>query len=279
MKKTIYLTILSIVTVFCIIFGTIYHLTGWFDSGNTFNLFRNNSSSKLDYSRVTYSEDLDSFDSIEIDTSAMDITIEIGDAYHLTYDCVAFLVPDVNVKNSTFKLIQPEIPHFGGSDNHCGMTLTIPADVALENADIVADIGNVTITDIHSGYITLQADIGDITIDSCDFNHSDIEADIGNLKINSCDLGETEIDADTGNISIASCDFTNIEVSNDMGNISLSTDMDLSGYSMDISTEMGNLTMNGKKIKRRFSQSAADSAGGCRLIIENDAGNIDVSYN
>lgn len=279
MKKTLYLTVLSIVTVLCIIFGTIYHLTGWLGSGINFDLFHNNSSSKLDYNRITYSEDLDSFNTINIDASVMDITIEIGDNYHLTYDCVSFLAPEINVKNDTLTLTQPSVPRFGGSNNRCEMTLTIPSGAVLNNATIEADVGNITITDISMGYIELQADVGEISLNSCDFNNSDIEADIGNLKINSCNLGKAEINADMGNINMTSCDFTDIEVSNDMGNISLSTDMDLSGYSMDIATELGNLTINGENHKRHYNQSAADSPDTYRLIIENEAGNIDVNYN
>ena len=100
MKKTIYLTVLSLVTVFCIIIGSIYHISGWIGFGldNVFNFITGDADSSLSRrNRVTYSENINEFNKIKIDTDSMNINIKKGDIFHLEYNCLENREPQFEV--------------------------------------------------------------------------------------------------------------------------------------------------------------------------------------
>lgn len=282
MKKTLYLTILAIVTVICIIIGSVYHISGWFSGswfgghgiiGNILNVVTNNSGNpKLDHSRVTYSENLDAFDKIEIDTDVMDITINTGDSYHLEYDCVAYLEPEVSVKDKTFHLEQ--LSKWWGSNNKCSMNLTVPSGTVLNDTYISSDVGNVKIYNIESEHATLEVNVGDITLESCKFVSSDITGDVGNINVNTSNLGDSTIENDTGNIEVDLCEFEDIDIYNDIGNVDLNTNTDLSNYEIDLSTDLGSIKYNGEKQKKYYHQSAVSTSNTYNIEIETDVGNI-----
>lgn len=274
MKKTVFLAILTVITILCIIGGTIYHVSGFIDNIHLFDF----SGVTLDHSRVTYSEDLDEFSAIDLDTSVMDITLETGDTFHLSYDCVSYLVPEVTVKKGTLFLTQPDVPHFGGSNNACSMTLTVPSGTVFTNADISSDVGNIRISGLQAEDADIQADVGDLTISGCTFTRSELDADVGDIDIGDTDFGKSEITADVGDVEITGALFTNLEISNDIGDISVDVDADLSDYQMDLSTDLGSVTLNGVGYKRSFSQKGTKDSKGLRLTIENSTGDIDVTY-
>ena len=282
MKKTAYLTTLAIITVACIILGSVYHIGGWvgFGIGTFFDFISfdddyNDSGSRWD--RVTYSENIDTFDKIEIDTSIMNITIQQGDKYYLEYDCVEYMKPSFSVKNGTFKLEQPSKPRGSRNNNKCSMTLTIPSGTELSIADITSDIGNININNTEIRNITIESDVGDIDIKSCIFETSEIEGDVGDVDLNKSNLGKTNIETDTGDIDIIDCEFKDIEVYNDIGNVDLNTSSDISNYDIELSTDLGSIDFNGNKQKRHFYQAASGSSETYRISIETDIGNISIN--
>lgn len=279
MKKTVYLVILSIITVICIIIGSIYHITGWIGSGlnglSSFITGDGTVSSKYDSSRKTYSENIDAFDQIEIETKVMDITIKTGDTWHLEYDCIGFLEPDVDVKSGKFRLKQPSsIPRWHRNNNHCDMTLTIPSSATLNNIDITSDVGNITINNTSCKNLTIEADVGDITLGTCSSGTTDLEADVGNITASMSELGKSDIETDTGNIDISGCGFKDIDVYNDVGNINFSTDSSLDNYDIELASDIGSVRFNGIKQKKHFYQSASDTSVPYNINLETDLGNI-----
>lgn len=282
MKKTLYLTILAIVTVICIIIGSVYHIAGWFGNmwfgghsilGDIWGFITDDDSSRRDRSHVTYSEDLSAFDKIEIDTSVMDVTVNTGDTYHLEYDCLAYLKPDMSVKGRTFSLEQPEV-RWPGSNNKCSMILTVPTGTVLNSTDISSNVGNISMYNIESGDITVDADVGDITVESCSFESSDIQGNVGNINARTSNLGKFSAETDTGDIKIETCEFKDIDIYNDVGDVKLDTNnIDISGYEIDLSTDVGSVHYNGKNHKKYYYQPASGSSS-YSIEIETDIGDV-----
>lgn len=281
MKKTAYLTTLAIITVACILLGSIYHIGGWVGFGIgtffdflSFNDDSKNSGSKWNY--VTYSENIDTFDKVEIDTSVMNITIKEGNNFHLEYDCVEYLKPDLSVKNGIFKLKQPSKPRWG-RNNKCSMTLTIPSGTVLSTTDITSDVGDININTTESTNISIESDVGNINIESCTFETSEIEGNVGDIDINKSVLGKSDMETDTGDIDIKDCEFKDIEIYNDVGNVDLNTISDISNYNIELTTDIGSINFNGNKQKKHFYQAASGSSETYRIYIETDIG--DISFN
>ncbi|MCI9080249.1 MAG: DUF4097 domain-containing protein [Lachnospiraceae bacterium] len=279
MKKTVYLTILSLVTVFCIIIGSIYHISGWigFGLGGIFNFITNNDDSYNKRNQVEYSEDIKNFNNIKIDTDAMNIYIKEGNSYHLEYNCLESREPQFEVSGSTLEIKQPSAR--GWLRNHfnykCELTITIPSGTALESADIITDVGNININNTKCKDFKAESDVGNIEIKSCAFEYSEIESDVGNIETSSSELGNTNIEADTGDVDVITCEFKDIEIYNDIGSVKLDNNkIDISNYTIDLSTDLGSIKFNGNKHKRSFYQVASGSSDTYKITIETDIGSI-----
>ncbi len=278
MKKTVYLTILSLVTVFCIIAGSIYHISGWigFGLGGFFNFITGGDSSSS-RNQVTYSEDINSFNRIKIDTDVMNINITEGQTFHLEYDCLENREPKFEVSGNTLDVKQESAR--GWLRNHinykCSMTITIPSGTVLESTDITTDVGNININNTECKDFKTESDVGNIEIKSCIFEYSEIESDVGNIETSSSDLGITNIETDTGDIDITTCEFKDMQIYNDVGNVELyNNKIDISNYTVDMSTDLGSIKVNGEKHKRSFYQKAPGSSDTYNITIETDIGNI-----
>ncbi len=271
MKKQIYLVILTVITVLCIIVGSAYHLFGWM--GNSFgNIF-----GSLDHSRVTYSEDLDNLKEIRLECSVMDVTIKTGGSFHLSYDCVAYLVPEIRVTDGALILEQPAVPHFGGFNNRCSMTLTVPSQTVLSNSAITVDVGDIRLTDTaFDQKSTITLDVGDIRIKNCTFADAELGNDVGDIRLEDSSLRTSKISANIGDVKLTDCTFGFLDVSNDIGDISVDSGEDLSGYPMEFSCDAGSVTVNGRNHKRHFSQDGSLPDSGIEL--ENNVGDITVKY-
>ncbi len=279
MKKTIYLVILALVTVFCIIIGSVYHISGWigFGLGNIFSFISDDANNGSSHNNITYSDELDEFNRIEIESDAMNITIKEGSSYHLEYDCPDYRKPEFEVTGSKLKFKQP--PAKGWFRNHYNdkskMTVTIPSGTVMDSIDISADVGNTSVNNIKCDSISLETDVGNAEINSCTFEKTDIESDVGNIEISQSALGKTSIDTDTGNVELDGCGFGDVEIYNDVGNVTLnSSSTDLSNYRISLSTDLGSIRYNGEKQKKHFYQEASGASASYSINIETDIGKI-----
>lgn len=274
MKKNIYITCLVIVTVLCILGGTVFHVTHWL-YGSSFSLWDWGSGESLDRSRVTYAQTLDAFTDVTIEGCVFDITVQAGSEYALSYDCVAYLVPEIQLESGTLAIIQPSVSHLG-SNNSCKMTLTVPAGAGLDTLTIYTDVGDIDVSGLTIGYASVAADVGDIEMENCTFTASDMAADVGEIELSRCSLGESTASCDVGDLEITSCDFISLNASADVGEISIRAAGDLSAYRIDLTTDMGSVTVNGEKYKRNFNLPGSGGSG--ELTAYTNLGDIDLIY-
>jgi len=281
MNKKVYLVILTVITVFCIIFGTAFHFFGWISGdllGNYISSGQSDSNTErneIGQGRISYSEKHDAFTAIRIDASVLEINIKTGDDYHVTYDSVSYLTPQIRTKDSVLIIEQPSVFKLNTNNNQCELTITVPSDITLQNLDVQADVGNIHFTDIKSGKTALQADVGNIEADNCSFSYINAEADVGAIQFDGCVLEKGELSADVGAITLDDCTFTDLELSGDLGDITVRTPLDLSDYSMELSVEVGKLKVNGTTFKRSYNQRGSEMK---HLEIENELGNVEVEY-
>ncbi len=125
--KKIYIFVLSAVTVFCVILGTLVHVGGWLDLG--FFPFGGDSGSSKEYS-----EEQPGFRSLDIDAAVMSVTIQKGDRYHISYKASENLIPKMELKGETLVVTQPSTRKFWKNilgNKKCEMTITIPEGTVL----------------------------------------------------------------------------------------------------------------------------------------------------
>lgn len=278
MNKNIYKAVLITLTIFCIIGGTIYHVVSYFSYG--LNLpFKQISQDIISYERETYSSDLDPFHTVTIHGTISDITVEVGDTYHISYDCVSYLVPKINqlTNDSTIEIIQPKLPTFqkGIHNNGCNITLTIPADQSLSSLTITNNVGDIFVNGMTIEDASIDSDVGDITITECQFNASTITVDVGDAQAHSCSLGQCTTSSNVGDINFTTCGYKNLDATSDIGDISLSLERPASSYSIDLSCDIGTVTVNGTDYRKEFHSPSKENPSGT-ISASSSTGDIDL---
>lgn len=257
MKKNIYLTILVIITVFCIICGSVYHIVGWgvslFD-----NIFTDSSNKESAGPTITSDGTaLEDFTSVSVDVNVMSLTIEPGDTASISYRCSSKLKPDYYVEDDTLYITQKgKRIKFWGSTK-CSVTLTLPDDQYYKLLDITAEVGDINIKDLNGENILLNASVGDINIENCEFEDIDIQASVGD-------------------VDIEKCSFLLLDIDNSVGDIDVSSRTDLSDYYISMSTSIGEVEVNDHYFRRSYSQDGISKQKS--VTLSNSTGDIELSY-
>ncbi|MGN0414791.1 MAG: DUF4097 family beta strand repeat-containing protein [Agathobacter sp.] len=258
MKKNIYLTVLTIVTVICVIAGSCYHIIGWGVSlADHFVPFFKLKQTEISTKQLTADNTkLNAFSDISVDVKVMDLTLTQGSDFTISYSASEKLVPEYDVDDGTLILTQKGLKsdHLMGMDSKkCSVTITVPED--LQTIDINANVGDIDLNQITAESLSLDANVGDIDVSDCSFE-----------KVVS--------DANVGDIDFENSGFQNMEISNDVGDVSVSG-IDLSDYQLELSTDVGEVSVNDKNYRKSYEQSGNS---GCKLTIDNSTGNIEVDY-
>lgn len=249
--KKVYITALSVVTVLCIIVGTLAHVGGWF---NIFP-FGDDSSGSLDYA-----EDQPEFKSLKLEADVMSVTIQRGDKYHISYKASEKLAPKIKLEGDTLVVTQASrgFSFFFGGNKKCEMTLTVPEGVQLADAEFDMDVGSLKMADLS-------------------VDHMNVTTDVGNLEMTSCTGKHLEVESDVGNIDIRTSEFADTKIETDVGNVFFSTTGDLSRYALALATDIGKVTVDGNNYKNHFSQTASGASDERRLTVETDTGSIEIA--
>lgn len=249
MKKTIFLIILGVVTIGCIIYGTLYHIGGGLknlkrsgfivtddgkDGGFSFHFDFEDDEETNDEHNLN--QKLQAFSKIKIDSAIMEIRIEEGKDFYISSNWNReWLRPELSVNNGVLNVIQKSNRKNKAGTNNCRVTVTVPADTKL----------------------------GDIDIDS----------NIGEIKLRKLEAENVSINLNVGEISLRDVNFENVTIDNNVGEVSVDTDANLDDYDISLSTDVGQVNYNGRSYKRSYNQNGS---GKNRIKINTNVGEINV---
>ena len=292
MKRNVYLIILTIITIICVIAGTGYHLVRFgisvargLPSIQTFidavsdwddDDFSDSTEAASSTKTVSSSQNLDAFTSIQTDMRVLDLNVVSGDSYSIQYKANRKLVPEFEVKNNclTIKQLQKGSVFHGTQNAKCEVTVTV-AD-SLDSVKIQSDSGDVALSDQTITTLSLYADAGDIHLENCALDKSTLETDAGDFDLKNCTFTTLSLYADAGDINLGNCTFKNMDISSDAGDIDIDSKEDLSGYRIDLDASFGDVTVNHKNHRSRYSHDG--NLSGHTLTVSTDAGDIDLNY-
>ena len=279
MKRNVYLTILTVVTVICIIVGSTVHIVG-FGLDLVSNLFQAwdwdweaDADNDVDVSGGSVSAgaansngctttrldatDLDSFSGISIDAAVMDLTISPGETYQISWSCQQRkVVPSYEIKDGVLTLSQSGSNLWRGSNNSCHVRLTVPADTLF-------------------GSITGDVNVGDINFSQLSIQNLDLTANVGDFDLENCALGNVSIRANVGDVSIDHSSFSNLDVNADVGDVYVESSEDLSNYAIDLSAGAGSVSVNNQGHRRSYAQSGTN---GCTVTIRSNVGDVQLDF-
>lgn len=268
MKKSIWMTVLTIITVCCVIGGTV-HYYGIFGFRNGFQFGADR--------MMSADSDLDAFDAICVDADIMDLTVEAGERFSLSSRYTDTLKLEYEVKDGTLnvKVRAPKMALWGGMRNEqCSMTLTIPEGTELNLMNIEVAMGNISAEEITSKGCDTLTNMGNCTFKKCSFEEADIDTNMGEITIKDTYLGDAEVNNDMGTIRVENCTFQDLDVDNAMGDTIIDAEQSLDDYQIELEAGMGEVRVNGQGEGTKYRQSG--SAG--KLEASTSMGSVRLSY-
>lgn len=251
MKKTIYLSILTIVTAACIILGCIFNL-GLFHFKSGSSILKQSTTITSGKSSDTIS--VDAFKNMDINCEVMDIKIESGNAFEVSYNCSDNAIPTVSVEKDTLVIKQKVAKKLMNNIKGCHLVITIPANTDLDKVSVTSNVGDIKIEGQKAENFNVSLNVGDIELDNLSGKSMKIENNTGDVKCDGCDIKEVNID-------------------NNVGDVSYIDSTDLTGYSMDLSTDIGEVKVSGEGHGKNFSQKGSDG----KIRIETNIGDVKVN--
>ena len=250
MKKTVLLIILGVITLFCIIFGTIRHV------GRGFNLFNNpvihlgdndpEVNFKWDWhsdndgnkeSNFSIDQSLDKFSAIKIDAAVMEIRIEEGDKFYLESTFTReWMRPRISVTNGTLEVKQGRQKNgFNGGNNNCRVVITVPAGTKFSDVDIDSNVGDIKLRKLTAENIDIQTNVGEVSVRDVNFDRLEVDSNVGEVSV----------------VPVSSVDE----------------------YSISVSTDVGEVRVDGKKYKRSYNSKGST---GKRIQVSANVGEINI---
>lgn len=242
MKRTLYLLIITVVTIACVIIGVSAHIGG-------FNMFG------ISFGDVISDESsLVAFDTINLDANVMELVLKPGEDYGISYSCTEGLVPTYEVKDQELIVKQEEKKTFWGN-NKCSMTITIP-----ENKELA--------------HVYMDINVGDVTVENIDMDTLIVESNIGDLNIKNINANDLTITCDTGDIEVDKVTFTNLDIRADVGDVDVTSAQSLEDYSFEMNCDVGEITINDDDCGNEHNVKGSKGT----VIIDSDVGDVDVNY-
>lgn len=260
MKRSVWITIITIITVCCVIGGTFYHIfrhgTGLFGHGGIENI----------------SLELEAFQAVKVDANLMHVTITAGEQYYLDCEYTDGLEPVYEVKNGTLTIKQRTYNKWGINNAECSLSLTIPKQ--MDSIDVHTALGDINLEGISATECELLSNLGNCTLKKCSFAESDLTTNLGEISASDTSLGEAELKNDMGEIELDTCTFGDLSITAAMGSVTVDTAQELDGYDMELEADMGSVYVNNRSEGTKYHQSGKDG----ELEINTSMGSIRLTY-
>lgn len=206
MKKNIYLIIITIITVVCIIAGSLYHIGGF-----ALDLFDNliPRSDKSLGNVCTEELSVDEFSNLVFDTTISNINVKTGDSYMVSYKCNKRLVPKIKSSGDTLTISQSNRANYKRNTTS-EITVTIPEGTALNKLSLDTGVGDLYVTDCSFATCDVDGGTGNLSFENCAFDEMDIDGGTGNITVTSSqslDGYMMDLDSGTGDITINGNDY------------------------------------------------------------------------
>lgn len=254
MKKSIYLTTITIITVICIIAGSLYHIGG-LALGLFDNLIPHSDNSPGNVCAKELS--VDEFSNLIFDTAVLNINITTGDNYTVSYKCNERLVPKIKSSDDTLTISQSERTNYKRNTTS-EITVTIPEGATLNKLSFDTGVGEVNLNALTAADAEFDTGVGDLYVTDCSFATCDVDGGTGNLNFENCAFDKMDIDGGTGNITVTSS-------------------QSLDGYMMDLDSGIGSITINGNDYGDEYEvNEKAEKVK--HLIIDSGLGDIELKY-
>lgn len=255
-------------------------LTGW-------------SSSYVIDTAVVEDMTLSSFTRVDVELSNGTVTVSSGETYGIRLSSGSRKL-QYSLENGTLKVWDEELIGVQLSERGGSVEIFLPDGAELADADITNSLGSIELKNFSAENLTAQADLGDITADGLRADSATLTAECGAVNLTSVEADELEADLSLGDMTATGLAITDrLTVTNDMGGVSLEGELgekvsvtadmgDISAvssraeqwYGYELSTDMGEITVNGQNRGASVSQKGEEGT----MELHTDMGGITVRF-
>ncbi len=157
------------------------------------------------------------------------------------------------------------------------IVITVPESFQAESFQIEVDAGDVQIDSINAKEGEISVGAGRVTVDHIKIeNESRYSVDAGKMTLNDVDLKDINLSCGVGQVTVKGKLTGNNDISCDLGDIELYLEGDSKDYSYDINSDIGNITVDGRKYYNGLS--SIDNETGNNLNLDCGIGKITVDF-
>ncbi len=155
-------------------------------------------------------EELASFDNINLDIINADISLHYGDNYSISYYTDTLSKKEFKVSDGTLTVhsnadSQSHIINFTPfsiNDSLSDIVITVPKNKKLQDITIANNSGDFDLSDIKCDTLSLDFDYGDVRIHNVTANESDITLQSGNLSLNKGKIESCNMELGYGDVAL-----------------------------------------------------------------------------
>lgn len=220
------------------------------------DIFVSDDSSHIDSEEIKYIADYeDVFDTTEVKNLNIELDIaklnivksdKLGiTAYNLFEDF------ECDIKNGTLKILEDINMNrkIFNTEKTPNIILYVPEDFKFENVTIKSGVGNIDIEKLDANKLDVKFGTGNFDAENITVNETNFEGGVGELNITNSNLGRLEFKAGVGNSNIECKLNEDSKIECGVGNVTLTLIDEKEEYYFDIETGLGNISLDGEKVK------------------------------
>lgn len=261
-------------------------LSGWSRASET------DTGTVVDTATVVDTE-LSPFTSLEVELSIGDVTVSAGETYGIRLSNGSWELK-YSLEDGLLKVWDERPAGMQFSERGGSVEIFLPDGAELADADITSSMGGLELKNLRVENLTARADLGDITADGLRADSAVLTAECGAVNLTSVEADELEAELSLGDMTATGLAVTdrltvtnsmggvslegelgeNVSVTADMGDISVVSSRAEQWYGYELSTDMGEITVNGQS--RGTSSSQKGEKG--TMELHTDMGGITVRF-
>ncbi|MFT4146453.1 MAG: DUF4097 family beta strand repeat-containing protein [Mobilitalea sp.] len=233
---------------------------------------------------IDYSDSFKNVKSLEVDNNTGRLIIKTGETFRVEASDVSSSFEAKVTSDGTLKITDnTNVINFlwfninGVNKPNSKITVYLPAETKLEEADINTGAGTVNVEDLNAEYLKISTGAGNISGNNLTADKVKVEGGVGEINLQNVEFYNADFDCGVGSLKVDGVMEGKIEVDCGVGEVNLNLKGSVEDYDLDIDSGVGAVRLNNEKIsdEYRTSKDAPNSirvdggVGEVRINIEN----------
>ncbi|MCI9063594.1 MAG: DUF4097 domain-containing protein [Clostridia bacterium] len=224
-----------------------------------------------DSSLKNFSEVYENVEKIDIDSTASNLTIKIGNEFKVEGNTKGNIISKLN--NGTLKV--EEKTRWFWNNNYSGeIIIYVPENIELKDLTVDAGAGKINVDGINAEKFDMDQGAGTLSISNSKFNKADIDGGAGKIEITSSELNNLDFDAGAGKIDIESTITGDSKISAGVGEINITLLGNKEDYKIYTEKGIGSIKVDNEE----RSSDTYYGEGQNKIDIDGGVGSITVNF-